>query len=237
MSSALGIGVWLAYQEARRQEVDPDHILNLVLWAAPAGLLGARLYFVFFHWGYYGQHLGEILATRQGGLSIHGTLIGGILAGYLYIRRQGLAFWSMADIVAPSLILGQAIGRWGNFFNQEAHGGPVSAEFMTRFPPFIREGMLINGQYYHPTFLYESVWNFLVFLLLLWLRRRKGLVAGDLFLIYLGLYSLARFFIEGLRTDSLMLGPFKAAQVVGLIVVPAVLAALWWRHRPRMTEG
>ncbi|HHX50201.1 MAG TPA: prolipoprotein diacylglyceryl transferase [Clostridia bacterium] len=220
IASALALGTYLAYKEAERQGLNPEHILNLVLVAVPLAFVGARIYYVVFEWEQYGGNLLEMISVWHGGLAIHGGLLGGIIGGYFYVRRQRLNFWQMADVVAPSIILGQAIGRWGNFFNQEAHGGPVSPEFMGRFPSFIQEGMLINGQYYHPTFLYESLWNLSVFLFLLWWRKRKGLVHGQIFLNYLILYSVGRFFIEGLRTDSLMLGPFRVAQLVsvGLIL-------------------
>ncbi|MGI6553058.1 MAG: prolipoprotein diacylglyceryl transferase [Bacillota bacterium] len=221
---ALALGTYLAYLEAGRQGLNPEHILNLVLVAVPLAFIGARLYYVVFSWELYQGNFLEMISVWHGGLAIHGGLLGGIIGGYLYVRRQRLHFWQIADVAAPSIILGQAIGRWGNFINQEAHGGPVSAEFISRFPPFIQKGMLINGQYYHPTFLYESLWNLMVFLFLLWWRRRKGLVHGQVFLNYLILYSLGRFFIEGLRTDSLMLGPFRVAQLVsvGLILFGAL---------------
>ena len=134
----------------------------------------------------------------------------------------------MADIVAPSIILGQAIGRWGNFFNQEAHGGPVSEEFISKFPLFIQKGMFIDGQYYHPTFLYESVWNLAVFFFLLGLSRRK-LPQGCVFFSYLALYSVGRLFIEGLRTDSLMLGPLRVAQLVSLLLIFVGAVGVYWK--------
>lgn len=234
ISTALALGTLLAYREAKRRGVDPEHILNIVLIAAPVAIVGARLYYVAFNWSEYaGGNLLEILATWHGGLAIHGGLLGGVLAGSVYVVRHRLSFWQLTDIVAPSIILGQAIGRWGNFFNQEAHGGPVSEEFISKFPAFIQQGMQIGGTYYHPTFLYESLWNFTVFIFLLWLSRRKHLPSGIVFLSYLGLYSVGRFFIEGLRTDSLMLGPFRVAQLVSimLIVVSAIL--IYWRYRKR----
>jgi len=219
ISSALAIGTFLAYREAKRQDIDPEHILNLVLLAAPAAIIGARLYYVIFSWRDYVHNPVEIFIVWHGGLAIHGGLLGGILVGYFYIRKHKLNFWQIADIVAPSIILGQAIGRWGNFFNQEAHGGPVSYEFISKFPGFIQEGMYIGGQYYHPTFLYESSWNLLVFLFLIFLRKRHSLPYGIVFLSYLVLYSLGRFYIEGLRTDSLMFGPIRVAQLLSLILI------------------
>ena len=122
------------------------------------------------------------------------------------------------DFVAPSIVLAQAIGRWGNFFNSEAHGGPVSYEFISKFPLFIQKGMHIDGVYYHPTFLYESVWNLAVCIILIYILRRKY-EKGAVISAYVGLYSFGRFFIEGLRTDSLMLGNIRVAQLVSLIGV------------------
>ena len=223
---AFRLGILLANYHAELRGINTDKLANLLVLVIPASIIGARLYYVLFNWGYYSVNPQEILAVWHGGLAIHGGVLGGFLAGYWYIRREKeLKLWPTADIIAPSLILGQAIGRWGNFFNQEAHGGPVSAEFMSRFPAFIQKGMYIDGEYYHPTFLYESLWNGAVFLILLWLIRRKTLPAGIITMTYLILYSLGRFFVEGLRTDSLMLGPFRAAQVVS--VTSIVLASIF----------
>ena len=233
ISTALGLGTYLAYQEAKKQHLDPDHVLNIALLAAPAAIIGARIYYVLFEWAAYKDNFWSIFAIWEGGLAIHGGLIGGVLVGYWYVQRYHLSFWKLADIIAPGIILGQAIGRWGNFFNQEAHGGPVTTEFISHFPVFIQKGMNIGGVYYHPTFLYESLWNLLVFCFLLWLRRKKNIPAGTIFLTYFILYSIGRFFIEGLRTDSLMLGPLRVAQVVsiGLIVIAGFI--LYKRYRAR----
>lgn len=217
---AFGIGMLLANYHAVLRKIDTDKLANLLLLVVPASIIGARIYYVIFNWGYYAANLSEIPAVWHGGLAIHGGIIGGFLAGYFYIRREkDLKLWSVADIIAPSLILGQAIGRWGNFFNQEAHGGPVTPDFISKFPEFIQRGMFIDGQYYHPTFLYESLWNSFVFLILLWLIRRKSLPDGFVTMTYVILYSIGRFFVESLRTDSLMLGPFRVAQVVSVIAI------------------
>jgi len=231
ISMALALGTVLAYNEAKKQKINAEHILNLAIVAVPFAFIGARLYYVAFRWDFYGKNPGEIIAIWHGGLAIHGALIGGIIASYFYVKRFKLDFWKIADIVFPSIVLGQAIGRWGNFFNQEAHGGPVSREFISKFPKFIQEGMLINGQYYNPTFLYESLWDFGIFIFLLVLRRLKIIKTGDVFLSYAVLYSFGRFFIEGLRTDSLMLGPFRVAQVVSVIVIIGAGFLIYYRHR------
>lgn len=221
MAVALTLGTILGVREARRQNVDEDHLLNLVLIAAPLGWLGARLYYVAFNWPDYAANPWEILKIWHGGLAIHGGLITAVIVGYLYTRKYHLNFWQIADITAPSFILGQAIGRWGNFFNQEAYGYATTVPW----------AMYIAGEYRHPTFLYESLWDLLVFGILLVLRRKIKGPKGQLFLIYLGLYSVGRFIVEGFRTDSLMLGPLRAAQVVSLLTVIAVIVLLVWKRR------
>jgi len=215
IASAIVIGTLLAMKEARRVGLNPDLITDLVLWVVPAAMIGARLYYVLFTWDYYRIHPLDILAFRQGGLAIHGGLMGAFAAGYLFIRKHKFSFFKLADIVAPSIVLGQAIGRWGNFFNREAHGGPVSSAFISHFPAFIRNQMFIGGQYYQPTFLYESVWCVAVFSFLMLFRKNK-IHDGELITLYLFLYSIERFVVEGLRTDSLMIGPFRIAQLISL---------------------
>lgn len=225
MATAFLVGTWLAARRARQNRVAPDHIYAMILWIIPCAIIGARLYYVAFEWPAYRENPLEVLAIWHGGLAIHGGLLGGTLAGLFYTRRHNLSPWLMADILAPSVILGQAIGRWGNFINQEAHGGPASPEFMARFPAFIREQMYIGGQYYQPTFLYESLWDLAVFLFLTWYWQRKCFT-GEVALLYLGLYSVGRFFIEGLRTDSLMLGPVRVAQLVSAILIVLAIAGI-----------
>ena len=220
LGTAALIGLWVATREGKKHGFDSDLFLDMVVWVIPAAIVGARLYYVLFEWDYYAQNPGDIIAVWKGGLAIHGGLIGAFLAGYFFLRKRGVSFLHMADIVVPSIILGQAIGRWGNFINQEAHGGPVSLEFLQslHLPDWIIEQMHIDGVYHHPTFLYESIWNLMGFLLLLLLRRFNP-KRGEILFSYLIWYSLGRFFIEGLRTDSLTFeGP---AWLSGL------LEALW----------
>ena len=226
MSSALAIGTLLAYREAVRQKLDPDQIINLVIIAAPLAFIGARAYYVIFRWSYYSTNPSEIPAIWHGGLAIHGALIAGVLAGYFFVKWQKLRFWQIADIVAPSIILGQAIGRWGNFFNQEAYGYPTDLPW----------AMYIDGAYRHPTFLYESLWDLGVFLFLLWYRRRKGIKHGEVFLIYAILYSAGRFIVEAFRTDSLMLGSLRAAQVISVIIIMAAVGLIYYRRKKLAKE-
>ncbi len=230
MTTAFILGTALAYRHAKESGIDPEHVLNLLILIIPASIIGARLYYVLFSWENYSSNLLDIFAIWHGGLAIHGGLLGGFLAGYLYVKKYGLDFWKMGDIFAPSIILGQALGRWGNFFNQEAFGGPVSKEYISRFPEFIQEQMLIFGQYYHPTFLYESIWNLLVFAFLMFHRRRKHF-SGQIMLFYLGLYSTGRFFIEGMRMDSLMLGPIRVAQLVSIILIILAVIVYFVRNK------
>jgi phosphatidylglycerol---prolipoprotein diacylglyceryl transferase len=220
------IGLYLAVKESERRGLHKDTFVDLVLFAIPIAILCARIYYVIFQWDYYSKHPAEIPMIWQGGLAIHGGLIGAFVTTFIFAKVKGLSFWKLVDIAAPSIILGQAIGRWGNFMNQEAHGGPVTREFLEslHLPDFIINQMYINGQYYHPTFLYESVWNLAGFALLMFLRR-VNLRRGELFLTYLIWYSIGRFFIEGMRTDSLMLTEtLRVAQVISLTtIVVAVL--------------
>ncbi len=218
---ALGvlIGAFLGVQEAKRRGYDGDTVIDLLLVAVPSALVGARLYYVIFSWDLYRDNPISALNFRQGGLAIHGGLIGAVIASYIFCRVKKIRFWEMADIMAPSIVLGQAIGRWGNYINQEAHGGPTDLPW----------GIMINGVKVHPTFLYESIWDFAIFAFLFVYRRKgKTKFTGQIFLLYLILYSIGRFFIEGLRTDSLMIGPLRMAQVISLLIV-AVYAGLYIR--------
>ncbi|MFZ5596670.1 MAG: prolipoprotein diacylglyceryl transferase [Bacillota bacterium] len=235
ISTAFLIGTILAYRRAVHDGINPEHILNLITIIIPSALLGARLYYVIFTWEAYRDNPLSALAIWHGGLAIHGGILGGLLAGVWYIRKCKLPFWNTADIIAPSLILGQAIGRWGNFFNQEAHGGPVTEGFMQAFPAFIRNQMYIQGHYYHPTFLYESLWDLGVFLFLIYYRTKQKM-PGEVALLYLVLYSAGRFIIEGLRTDSLMLGTIRVAQLVSIILILAGIT-LFYQRRKKETKG
>ncbi|WP_243388240.1 prolipoprotein diacylglyceryl transferase [Bacillus kexueae] len=232
------LGLWLATKESERRGLHKDTFVDLVLIALPLAIVGARTYYVIFQWDYYSQNLADIPKIWQGGLAIHGGLIAAVITGYVFAKIKGLSFWKLADIAAPSIILGQAIGRWGNFMNQEAHGGPVTREFLEGLflPEFIVNQMYINGQYYHPTFLYESLWNFAGFALLLFLRR-VNLRQGELFLSYVIWYSVGRFFIEGLRTDSLMLTEYlRVAQVISIVLVVAAVAVIFIRRKMGMAN-
>lgn len=200
------VGLLLAVREGKRFDIPADFFMDLLLIGVPAAIVGARLYYVVFTWDQYKDNWLGIFALREGGIAIHGALIGAILAAIWYTRRKGYNFWRIADICAPSLLAGQIIGRWGNFMNQEAHGGPVDPSFLRdtlHIPDFIVNHMNIGGVTYHPTFLYESLWNVVGLILLIVLRRQRFMRAGELFISYFVWYSVGRFFVEGLRTDSL----------------------------------
>jgi len=209
------LGILTAKYSCRQKDISYSSFTDLVLIALPIGLVGARLYYVIFAFSNYKDNLLDIFNIREGGLAIHGGIIFGLLTAFIFTRIKKISFLKVADAAAPSIILAQAIGRWGNFFNQEAHGGPVSYDYIKHFPAFIQKGMNIGGIYYHPTFLYESLWNLCVFAVLI-LIIRKNKTDGLTAFTYVGLYSVGRFIIEGLRTDSLMAGPFRAAQLVSL---------------------
>lgn len=218
ISFGIVLAFLLAYLNAPKRKVDFEKLIDIFIVAFPLAIIGARAYYVIFEFEYYRNNLSEIINIRQGGLAIHGGLIGAMLGAFIYTRWKKIPMLDYADLAAPSIILAQAVGRWGNFFNSEAHGGKVTEEFISKFPEFIQKGMHIGGYYYHPTFLYESIWNILVCVALVWIYRTyKGELKGRLFFGYFALYSLGRFFIEGLRTDSLYFMGLRVAQLVSLI--------------------
>ncbi len=218
------VGVFIAYRlvisEARRYHIKNEFIFNMMFWALIMGILGARIYYVIFEWNYYKVNILEIFKIWKGGLAIHGGLIAGGITIIVYCKRYRADARKILDIVVPGLILAQAIGRWGNFFNGEAFGPATTLETLQKFhlPEFIINGMNIDGVYHVPTFLMESIWTFICFIVLLIVRRYKYLKTGMLTGLYFMLYSLGRFFIEGLRTDSLYLGNLRIAQVVSVVL-------------------
>lgn len=236
IASAVLIGVWLSQELAKRRNVNPELLGDLAIWLVVGAIPSARLYYVLFEWQSYAQNPQDIVAIWKGGIAIHGAVIGGLLAALIFARLQRVSFWQLTDLVAPSLILGQAIGRWGNFFNSEAFGRPTDLPWKLFIPVDRRPPGYEQFAYFHPTFLYESLWNLGVFALLLWLffwglRHPGRLKVGTLFLSYLIAYSSGRFWIEGLRMDSLMLGPLRIAQVVSLTQIAIGLFGLFWLYR------
>lgn len=230
------LGLFVATKEYVRSGYKADDIQDFALWVIVLGIIGARIYYVIFEWDYYSKHLLEIPNIRQGGLAIYGGVLMALFTCIVYTRKKKLDFFPMADAGVLGLILGQAIGRWGNFFNAEAFGGYTDSLLAMRIkesivnPAMINENvrshiLLLDDISYiqvHPTFLYESVWNLCVFFFLLWFSKRKKF-KGQVFLLYLGLYGFGRFFIEGLRADSLMLfgTGIAVSQALSLVLVLA----------------
>lgn len=214
-------GGFLIMKESKRFKILEDDMLNLIVYGIVFGILGARIYYVIFNWSYYRIHLSEIIKVWEGGLAIHGAIIAGLLWIILYTKKKKINTLKILDIIVVGLIVGQAFGRWGNFFNGEAHGGPTTLLFLQNLhlPQFIIDGMNIYGTYYHPTFLYESIWCIIGLILMLILRRRKFWKLGQTTGFYLTWYGIGRFFIEGMRTDSLMLGSLRMAQVISIVMV------------------
>ncbi|HAZ5684597.1 TPA: prolipoprotein diacylglyceryl transferase [Staphylococcus aureus] len=231
----IAVGILLGYFVAQRALVKAglhkDTLVDIIFYSALFGFIAARIYFVIFQWPYYTENPGEIIKIWHGGIAIHGGLIGGFIAGVIVCKVKNLNPFQIGDIVAPSIILAQGIGRWGNFMNHEAHGGPVSRAFLEQLhlPNFIIENMYINGQYYRPTFLYESIWDVAGFIILV--NIRKHLKLGETFFLYLTWYSIGRFFIEGLRTDSLMLtSNIRVAQLVSILLILISISLIIYRR-------
>lgn len=227
----IAVGILLGYFVAQRALVKAglhkDTLVDIIFYSALFGFIAARIYFVIFQWPYYAENPSEIIKIWHGGIAIHGGLIG----GFIVCKVKNLNPFQIGDIVAPSIILAQGIGRWGNFMNHEAHGGSVSRAFLEQLhlPNFIIENMYINGQYYHPTFLYESIWDVAGFIILV--NIRKHLKLGETFFLYLTWYSIGRFFIEGLRTDSLMLtSNIRVAQLVSILLILISISLIVYRR-------
>ncbi|WP_203649612.1 prolipoprotein diacylglyceryl transferase [Secundilactobacillus yichangensis] len=235
IASAVIIAVTLAVREGGRRNVDADDIYDMILWALPAAIIAARIYYVAFEWPYYSQHLSEIIQIWDGGIAIYGSLIGAGLVVFFFCRSRLIPVWLMLDIAAPTVIMAQGMGRWGNFMNQEAFGQITSLSFLQglHIPHFIISQMLINGAYRQPTFLYESTWDILGFIVLMSLRHRPGLFKqGEVFLSYVIWYSFGRFFIEGMRTDSLMLfNTIRVSQLLSVILFIVAIGLIMYRRR------
>lgn len=222
------IGLMLAVQEGKRFGIKPDFFMDLLLLGVPSSIIAARIYYVAFKWEDYKGNFFNVFKIWEGGIAIYGALIGAFICGFFYIRYKGYSFWRIADICAPGLLAGQMIGRWGNFMNQEAYGGEVSEEFLRNtlhIPNFIVNNMFIDGAFRHPAFLYESVWSLVGIALLFVLRRQKFVRAGEILAGYFIWYSIGRFFIEALRTDSLaFMGPQWLASLVNGLWSPMEVA-------------
>jgi phosphatidylglycerol---prolipoprotein diacylglyceryl transferase len=229
IASAVLIGVNLSIRLGKLRKIDAELIADLAICLVIGAIPAARLYYVIFEWQNYAQHPENIIKIWEGGIAIHGALIGGSIAAIIFAKFKQVSFWQLADITAPSVALGQAIGRWGNFFNSEAFGSSTNLPWKLCIPNY-----RAVCDYVHPTFLYESLWNLLVFAVLIWLfiddNRHHRLKAGSIFLIYLVTYSIGRFAIEGLRTDSLMFGSLRMAQMISLVGISIGTIGLVWLY-------
>lgn len=228
---AIGLGVFLCLRREKPMGLPREISIDFALAAVPAAVIGARLYYVVFEWPRYAAEPLRILYIWEGGLAIYGAVMGGAAAALIFSRVKKIPFGALADLVAPALILGQAIGRWGNFVNQEAFGGVMENPALQFFPLAVQ----VEGAWHMATFFYESVWDFLGFLLL-WRRRNKITARGNLFFLYLAWYGLGRAVIEGLRTDSLMWGGVRVSQALSVILCVLSVAVLIFRRRRHRGE-
>lgn len=204
-----------------------DISTDVSLFSVLIGVLGARIYYVIFEWEYYSQHLNEIFAIRNGGLAIYGGIIAGGLTIYFFCKRKKVNFLTLLDCVAPGLALAQAIGRWGNYINGEAHGGVTDLPW----------AILVDGERVHPTFFYESIVNFSIFLFLYFYLSKRQKFEGQLISLYMIVYGIARFFIEGMRTDSLYIGAFRVSQIVSIgIIILGIAIRLIAKSRQKNTK-
>ena len=222
----------IIFKESKKKNVPDNYLTNLIFYGLIIGILGARLYYVIFNLDYYLNNPSQIFAIWNGGLAIHGGLISALIFLMIYSRKNKINILQILDIIVVGVIIAQAIGRWGNFFNQEAYGNIISLQALKNMhlPKFIIDGMYISGSYREPTFLYESICSLIGFILLLILRATKKLKTGQLTAIYLIWYGIVRFGIETLRSDSLMLGQIKVAQLVSLLFVISGIALFIYSH-------
>lgn len=240
------LAISLIIKEAEKRDLTEDFIVDTAFWAIPMGIIGARIYYVLFELDVYLQDPIRIFYIWEGGLAIYGGIIAGLLVVYYQAKKADVPVLLLTDVVVPYLLLAQGIGRWGNFINQEAHGAEVSRGFLENLflPEFIIEQMHINGSYYHPTFLYESLWNILGMFIILAIRKKdQFLLRGEATASYLIWYGIGRFFIEGMRTDSLYIGSLRVSQILSLIMVIGGLAFIYYQRKvkypkdPYYTEG
>lgn len=208
ITCGMVIAAVIVYFRAPRHNLAGDNMLTMAIIMVPAGIIGARAYYVLFNWDMYKGDIAHILNFRGGGLAIHGGLIAGIIAGLIVCLVLKMRPLNVLDLCVPAVALAQSIGRWGNYFNSEAHGGPTDLPW----------GVMIDGQSYHPTFLYESIWCLALFFILLYVDNHRKF-EGQVLLLYGMLYSAERILVESLRTDSLMIGPFKQAQVISIVII------------------
>jgi len=245
MSGAVA-AAFLAVREAKRRGYDGEIVWDLFIYLLIGGIIGARVWHILtpspstgITAGWYLSHPLDALAVWKGGLGIPGAVIGGLIALFFYSRRAGINFAEWTDIASPSLALGQAIGRWGNFFNQELYGAPTNLPWKIFIDPAHRLTDYLNVEYYHPLFLYESLWNLMNLFLLLWISRRfaDSIKNGDIFLTYLVIYPIGRFLLDFLRLDASMVGGININQTIMAVVAVSAGLALYLRHRKVQPPG
>jgi phosphatidylglycerol:prolipoprotein diacylglycerol transferase len=233
-------GAFIAAREAKRHGYDPEIVWDLFVYLLIGGILGARMWHILtpspstgITAGWYLSHPLDALSIWKGGLGIPGAIIGGLIALYIFSRKTGINFAEWTDIAAPGLALGQAIGRWGNFVNQELYGAPTNLPWKIFIDPAHRLAGYLDVPYYHPLFLYESLWNMMNLLMLIWISRRyaDSLKNGDIFLVYLIVYPLGRFLLDFLRLDASMVGGININQTIMAFVAIFAMAAFYLRHR------
>ena len=242
-------GIVVALLEAKRTKQNTDQYIDLAIFGIISAIIGARLYYVIFEWDYYSQHLLEIFNTRRGGLAIYGGIIGAVICVIIFSKVRKLSAWQLCDTACLGLITGQIIGRWANFVNMEAFGGytdnllamqlNVNEAYYTT-PDLLERAVTVDGIQYiqvHPTFLYESLWNLGVLIVLLLYRNHKKFT-GEVFLMYIAGYGLGRFWIEGLRTDQLLIPGigFTVSQLLSAVLVIAAAGLIIYRRRKAKRE-
>ena len=246
ITSGAVLGILYAFKVAKNHGVNDDDLLDVIFVAVITGILGARIYYVVFQWDYFQHNLTEILNIRSGGIAIYGGIIGGILGGYIVCRIKKIKVIPILDIAGVSLLVAQGIGRWGNFVNQEAFGfnttsifgmySEATNKYLTEHQESLAQlGMIVDPSLpVHPTFLYESVWCIVgAILLAIYSKHRK--FDGEIALMYAAWYGLGRFFIEGLRTDSLMIGSFRVSQLLALVcVIVSAFAIIHFRKKQKL---
>ncbi len=218
---AVLIGYEIAIRYSKKINFQTGALIDMLLYLVIWSIIGARVYYVIFNFSLYQDNLLEIFMIWKGGLAIYGAIIAGIIYIGYYCKKNSLNFMRVLDILSLSLLLGQAIGRWGNFFNREAYGGKTTYEALKslKIPEFIIQGMYIDGVYYQPTFLYESIWCLIGVFILFYIRKRHSNQVGKQVYFYFIWYGIGRFFIEGLRSDSLYIGSFRVSQIVSIILI------------------
>ena len=220
----IALGIVIAYifcsKMGKTYDLDPENLLDAILIGLPCAIVGARLYYVIFQWEYYIKHPAEIIAIWEGGIAIYGGVIGGIIAVCCYCKAKKIKLTKMLDTCSFGMLIGQMIGRWGNFVNAEAYGRETTLPW--------RMELCDLGISVHPTFLYESLWNLGVFLILVFIYRKRQKFSGEMFFAYITGYGLGRFWIEGLRTDSLYIGMFRASQLLALLCVIAGISCIMY---------